>query len=117
MLHGAWTSLFIITGSFDMLADMFVFVTWIAYCAGAVGIFLLRKKMPGRPRPYKIWGHPVVTILFIVFSTFYLITTVYSDVTNYLHDRQPVINSVLGMVITAIGIPLYFYYKKKNNRN
>jgi basic amino acid/polyamine antiporter, APA family len=115
LLHGAWTSLFIITGSFDMLTDMFVFVTWIAYCAGAVGIFLLRKKMPDRPRPYKIWGHPVVTILFIAFSTFYLITTVYSDVTNYLHDRQPVINSVLGMVITAIGIPLFFYFRKKKN--
>jgi APA family basic amino acid/polyamine antiporter len=29
-LHGIWTCLFIITGSFDMLADMFVFVTWVA---------------------------------------------------------------------------------------
>lgn len=113
-LHGIWASLFIITGSFDMLADMFVFITWIAYGAGAVGIFWLRKKMPDRPRPYKIWGHPVITILFIGFSTFYLITTVYNDVTNYLHHRQPVINSVLGMAITAIGIPLFFYFKKKN---
>ena len=113
-LHAIWTSLFIITGSFDMLADMFVFITWIAYLLGAVGIFLLRKKMPDRPRPYKIWGHPVVTILFIAFSTFYLIITVYSDVTNYLNHRQPVINSLLGMVITAIGIPLYFYFKKRN---
>jgi APA family basic amino acid/polyamine antiporter len=112
-LHGIWTSLFIITGSFDMLADMFVFITWIAYCAGAVGIFLLRKKMPDRQRPYKIWGHPVVTILFIAFSAFYLIATVYNDVANYLHHRQPVINSVLGIVITALGIPLYFYFKKK----
>jgi len=115
-LHGIWTSLFIISGSFDMLADMFVFVTWIAYCAGAVGIFLLRKKMPDRSRPYKIWGHPVVTILFIGFSTFYLIITVYNDVTNYLHNRQPVINSVLGMGITAIGIPLYFYFKRGKDR-
>jgi len=115
-LHGIWTSLFIISGSFDMLADMFVFVTWIAYCAGAVGIFLLRKKMPDRSRPYKIWGHPLVTILFIGFSTFYLIITVYNDVTNYLHNRQPVINSVLGMAITAIGIPLYFYFKRGKAR-
>ena len=57
-LHAIWTSLFIITGSFDMLADMFVFITWIAYLFGAIGIFLLRKKMPDQPRPYKIWGYP-----------------------------------------------------------
>ncbi len=113
LLHGAWTCVFIITGSFDMLADMFVFITWIAYGLGAVGIFMLRRKMPQKERPYKIWGHPFVTMLFIVFSAFYLITTVYNDVTNYLADRQPVINSVLGLVITAIGIPLYFYFRKR----
>ena len=116
-LHAIWTSLFIITGSFDMLADMFVFITWIAYLFGAIGIFLLRKKMPDHPRPYKIWGYHVVPILFIAFSSFYLISTVWNDITNYLNDRQPVINSVLGLVITAIGIPLYFHFKRKKMRN
>jgi basic amino acid/polyamine antiporter, APA family len=112
-LHGIWTCIFIITGSFDMLADMFVFITWIAYGLGAVGIFMLRKKMPEKERPYKIWGHPFVTILFITFSGFYLITTVYSDISNYLANKQPVINSVLGLAITALGVPLYFYFKKR----
>jgi len=115
-LHGIWSSVFIISGSFDMLADMFVFITWIAYGAGAVGIFLLRRRMPRQPRPYKIWGHPVVTVLFILFSAFYLITTVYNDISNYINHRQPVINSVLGMVITGLGIPLYFYFKRKNSK-
>jgi APA family basic amino acid/polyamine antiporter len=114
-LHTAWTSVFIITGSFDMLADMFVFITWIAYGLGAVGIFLLRKKLPDLPRPYKIPGYPIVPLLFIAFSGFYLFSTVWNDVTNYLAHRQPVINSVLGMVITAIGVPLYFYYKNRKS--
>jgi len=112
LLHGIWASLFIITGSFDMLADMMVFITWIAYLFGAIGIFLLRKKMPDRPRPYKTWGYPWVPVLFIVFSSFFLVITVWNDVSNYINGRQPVINSVLGMAITAIGIPLYYYYRK-----
>ncbi len=115
-LHAIWTSMFIITGSFDMLADMFVFITWIAYLFGAIGIFLFRKKMPDYPRPYKTWGYPIVPLLFIGFSAFYLISTVWNDVTNYLNHRQPVINSVLGLLITAIGIPLYFYFKKKRKQ-
>lgn len=113
-LHGIWTAVFIITGSFDMLADMFVFITWIAYGLGAAGIFLLRKKMPDHPRPYKIGGYPVVPVLFVAFSAFYLITTVWNDVNNYLAHRQPVINSVLGLAITALGLPLYFYRRKKS---
>lgn len=116
-LHTTWTSMFIITGSFDMLADMFVFITWIAYLFGAVGIFMLRKKMPDQPRPYKTWGHPLVTIAFIGFSAFYLVSTVWNDITNYLNHRQPVINSVLGLLITAAGIPLYFYFKRRKDIN
>jgi APA family basic amino acid/polyamine antiporter len=111
-LHAAWTSLFIFTGTFDILGDMFVFVTWIAYCGGAVAVFLFRRDMPRQPRPYKTWGHPFVTVLFIIFSAFYLGMTIYNDVTNYLNHRQPVINSLLGIAITGIGIPLYFYFRR-----
>ena len=98
-----------------MLANMMVFISWIAYGLGAVGIFILRKKMAGKERPYRIVGHPVSTLLFIAFTAFFLVSTVYNDVTNYLNDKQPVVNSVLGMVITALGIPLYFYFRKKKN--
>ncbi|MCG2617103.1 amino acid permease [Terrimonas sp. NA20] len=112
-LHAAWTCLFIITGSFDMLADMFVFVTWIAYALGAVGIFMLRKKKTGTTLPYKSWGYPVLPFLFILFSLFYLIVTVWNDISNYINHRQPVINSLLGLLLTASGIPLYFYLRRK----
>lgn len=114
-LHCVWTSGFIITGSFDMLADMFVFISWISYGLGAAGIFLLRKKIPDHPRPYKIWGYPLVPVLFIIFSFSYLVITIWTDVTNYLEHRQPVINSLLGLAITALGVPLYFYYKRKES--
>jgi APA family basic amino acid/polyamine antiporter len=97
-----------------MLADMMVFMSWLVYGSGAAGIFLLRKKMPGTARPYKIWGHPAVTILFILFSAFFLIVTVYNDITNYMNNRQPVVNSILGIIITAMGIPFYFYFRRKS---
>lgn len=116
-LHAFWIFLFIITGSFDMLADMMVFMSWLVYGLGAVGIFLLRKKMPGTARPYKIWGHPAVTILFILFAALFLTVTVYNDITNYLNKRQPVVNSLLGIVITAMGIPFYFYYRQKAKKS
>jgi len=115
-LHGSWIAVLIISGSFDMLADMMVFISWIAYGLGAVGIFMLRKKMPQAERPYKIWMHPFVTLLFILFTTLFLVITVYNDITNYLNDRQPIVNSLLGIVIVALGIPFYFYYRSKKKR-
>ena len=113
VLHCVWICMFIITGSFDMLADMMVFMTWIFYGLGAVGIFILRKKMASAERPYKIWMHPFVTVLYIAFTAFFLGATIYNDVTNYLAGTQPVVNSLLGLLITALGIPFYFYYRRK----
>lgn len=113
-LHGTWTSVLILTGSFDLLADMFVFITWIAYTLGAIGIIYWRIKYPEKYRPYKIWGHPVTTLAFISFSLFYLGATVYKDVQMYQRGLQPVINSLLGLCITILGLPLYYYFRKKN---
>ncbi|MEO7767388.1 MAG: amino acid permease [Ferruginibacter sp.] len=110
-LHGVWTSLFVLTGSFDMLTDLFVFITWIFYGFGAVGIFILRKKMPDAERPYKAWGYPVAPAIFVLFSAFYFVITLYTDIDNYITGKTHFISSVFGLVLTALGIPLYFYFK------
>lgn len=112
-LHGIWTSVFALTGSFDMLTDLFVFITWIFYGFGAAGIFILRKKMPDAERPYKAWGYPVAPAIFIIFSAFYFAFTLYSDIDNYLAGKTHFISSLFGLALTAMGVPLYFYFKKK----
>lgn len=112
-LHGIWAAFLIISGSFDMLADMFTFVTWAVYLLGAIGIIILRKRMPDQPRPYKVWGYPVVPWLFIAFASFYVVSTIVNDVNNYINGRVPVINSLLGLSVTALGVPVYWYLGKK----
>jgi len=113
-LHGIWSSILIFSGSFDMLADMFTFVAWVAYLLGAVGLFILRRKLPDHPRPYKTWGYPLVPLLFIAFAAFYVVSTVWNDISLYIAGKTAVINSLLGLLITALGIPLYLYFRKKH---
>jgi APA family basic amino acid/polyamine antiporter len=113
-LHGIWSSILIFSGSFDMLADMFTFVAWVAYLLGAVGLFILRRKLPDHPRPYKAWGYPLVPLLFIAFAAFYVVSTIWNDISLYAAGKTPVINSLLGLLITALGIPLYVYFRKKH---
>ena len=115
LLHGIWSCILIISGSFDMLADMFTFISWISYLMGAVGIFILRKKMPHTTRPYKAWGYPLLAALFIGFASFYVVSTIWNDVNNYNTGKAPVINSLLGLAITALGIPLYWYFKVRKS--
>ncbi|MBO9634076.1 MAG: amino acid permease [Chitinophagaceae bacterium] len=115
-LHFAWASLLVISGSFDMLADMFTFIAWVAYIFGAIGVFVLRRKMPDHPRPYKVWGYPVVPLLFIAFATFYVVSTIMNDVNKYNSGETRVINSLLGLAITALGVPLYLYFRRSRTK-
>jgi APA family basic amino acid/polyamine antiporter len=116
-LHAIWSALLVISGSFDMLTDMFVFVSWIFYAVIAIGLFILRKKMKHTIRPYKVWGYPVVPALFILFTISYLCLTVYNDVKNYVEGRSPLIHSLFGLGLTLTGVPFYFYFRKKKRQH
>jgi APA family basic amino acid/polyamine antiporter len=83
-----------------------MFVAIFFWIAGTASVFTLRKKRPDLPRPYKTWGYPVMPIVFIVASAGILINTFF---------EKPV-ESLAGFGITMIGIPVYFYRKKRPNR-
>jgi APA family basic amino acid/polyamine antiporter len=119
IVQSVWTSILILSGTFDTLTDMLIFVSWIFYGLGAYGVFVLRKKQPDTPRPYKVWGYPVVPMIFVLFSALFVFMTLYNDINNYiLNNFQPgeprIIKSVFGLLFVAIGIPFYIYFKKRN---
>lgn len=112
-LQGFWACLLVLIGSFDMLMDLFVFITWIFYGFAAYGIFIFRKKMPDAERPYKMKGYPYLPVIFIAFAIMYVVITLYNDINNYQLGKTTIINSVFGLALTSAGIPLYFYFKKR----
>ncbi len=111
-LNAGWSVLLIFSGSFDMLTDMLIFVSWFFYGMSALGVLILRKKMKDTPRPYKVWGYPLVPLVFVSFTVFFLCSTMYNDIYNYYNGTAPVVNALLGTVITCIGIPLYLFSRK-----
>lgn len=115
-LHGVWISLFIFSGSFDLLADMYIFVTWMAYALAAFAIFKLRKRNPDANRSYRVWAHPFTTGLFILFSLAYLVITLVNDVYLFKMGEKPVINSLVGLVFVLAGLPIYAYFERKNKK-
>jgi APA family basic amino acid/polyamine antiporter len=96
-----------------MHMDMFVFITWIFYGFVAYAIFIFRKKLPLADRPYRIKGYPYLPIIFIVFTALYIVVTFYNDISGYRAGTSPIINSVFGLLLTFIGIPFYWYFKRQ----
>jgi APA family basic amino acid/polyamine antiporter len=109
--------LLLFSGTFDTLTDTLIFVSWIFYAAGAYGVFVLRRKMPDAPRPYKVPGYPFVPWIFVLFAVLYLLFTIYNDVVAYqaavAQGKPAMINSAFGTVLVLIGTPIYFFYRSR----
>jgi APA family basic amino acid/polyamine antiporter len=95
--------IYILSGSFNTLTDLLVFVLWIFFTMGVYGIFILRKKFPQEKGLYKVPFYPITPIVGIVGGAYILISTVIDNP----------INSFIGIGITLLGLPVYYYNSKK----
>ncbi len=116
-VQGVWSILLLFSGTFDTLTDTLIFVSWIFYAAGAYGVFVLRRREPDAPRPYKVPGYPFVPWVFVLFSLLYLGFTVYNDLVAYraavAAGKPALINSAFGLALVFIGTPIYFFYRAR----
>lgn len=102
MILSIWAAALALSGTFDQLTDMTVFSMWIFYALGAGALFVLRRKMPDAPRPYRTIGYPLVPLLFLVAAVLLVVNTLVAS---------PV-ESVTGLLLIALGLPIYFYYRR-----
>ncbi len=98
-----WASLLCLSGKYGDLLDYVMFAVMLFYILTIAGIFILRKKQPDAERPYKAWGFPVVPIIYIVLAVLFCINLIYSKPQN----------SLPGLGIVLLGIPIFFYWQSR----
>ncbi|MCB2298842.1 amino acid permease [Clostridium tagluense] len=103
ILIGVIAIVMTLSGNFNQLTDLLVFVLWIFYVMTFIAVMVLRKKKPDLIRPYKVPLYPVIPIIAIVGGLYIIINTMFT---------QP-LNAGLGLVVTAIGLPIYYMRKNK----
>jgi len=106
LIQAVWASILTLLGTFEQIFTFTMFIAIAFWIAATASVFTLRKKLPDLPRPYKTWGYPVVPAIFIVASCGILLNTLL---------EKPV-EAVAGLLLTALGIPAYFYWKQRLKR-
>jgi basic amino acid/polyamine antiporter, APA family len=101
-LSGGLAIAYIWVRTFEQLAAQFVIGMWLFYTLAAVGLIVLRIKRPDAARPYRIWGYPVVPIVFVIGAGGLLVNTLW---------ELPGITSA-NLAVMLAGIPLYFLWKR-----
>ena len=98
-----WGCILVLSGTFDQLTDMVIFAVFVFYGATAFGVFVLRKRMPDAPRPYKVWGYPIVPAIVVLFSATLFINTIIA------RPRE----AGIGLVLMFTGVPMWYWFNRK----
>ncbi len=97
-------SLWALSGKYGNLLDMISFVVVVFYMLTIIGIFILRKKRPDAPRPYKAFGYPFLPVIYIIMGVaFCVLLIIYKP--EYTWP---------GLIIVLLGIPVYYMVAKKD---
>lgn len=107
VVQGTWTSVLCISGTYGQLLDYIVFAVLVFYILTIGSIFVLRKKRPDAPRPYRAIGYPILPALYIVMA-------LYIDFVLLLYKPQ---YTWPGLFIVLLGIPVYLLWKRHKEVN
>ena len=100
-IQGLWSIVLVASGTFEELYTYVISTGWIFYGAAVFAVVILRRRMPELARPYRVWGYPVLPI---VFSLAALAIVINSLITKP-HE------SLIGFGIVLAGIPIYLVWK------
>jgi APA family basic amino acid/polyamine antiporter len=90
--------IFVVFGrTFERVITVLAFFFVANYTLSFISVFVLRRREPDTPRPYRAWGYPWTTALALIGSIAFLIGAILSDTTN----------SLMALVVLALSYPAY----------
>lgn len=95
--------LFIVFGqSFGRVITVLAFFFVANYILSFISLFVLRRREPDRPRPYRAWGYPVTPALALIGSVLFLVGAIAADTKN----------STYALLLLAVSYPVFRLVKK-----
>ncbi len=102
-----WSCALVLSGRYDQIFTYVMFISVIAYGAAASSIFVLRRKRPDAPRPYRCPGYPWVPLAYCLICLLWALNTL----------RERPIESLAGIGIMLLGTPAYLYWRAENRKS
>jgi amino acid transporter len=93
---------FVSVRTFEELAEAFILGLWPFFMLAVLAVFHLRRRDPGRARPYRTLGYPVVPAIFLLVSVAILVSALVSEPLSTLFS--------FGMIV--LGIPVFYGWRR-----
>jgi len=102
LLQAVWAMVLCLSGTYETLGAYAMFAAWLFYGATVVGAIVLRMNRPEAERPYRMWGYPVLPVVFAVVAFGFVVNTAVTD-------WKPALS---GSALIAAGIPVYWLWRR-----
>jgi APA family basic amino acid/polyamine antiporter len=82
-----------------------------------MSLFVLRRREPNAPRPFRAWGYPVAPAIFTIASFLIVVNALWSDLIVPIQTDAPWGPAAAGLVIIGLGVPIYFFFAGRASRS
>ncbi|HSE16521.1 MAG TPA: APC family permease [Pyrinomonadaceae bacterium] len=82
---------------FDTVITVLAFFFVVNYILSFVSLFVLRRREPDKPRPYRAWGYPITPALALIGSVLFLAGAI----------RAETRLSIYALVLLAVSYPVF----------
>jgi APA family basic amino acid/polyamine antiporter len=105
----------ILTGSRDTLANYVGFAITLFAGIAVAAVFVLRRREPDAPRPFKALGYPIAPAVFAIASGLIVLNALWTDLLVPIVRGGPWGPTAAGMLVIAAGLPVYALFARRSS--
>jgi APA family basic amino acid/polyamine antiporter len=109
VLQSVWAVVIALTGKYEQILNFFVPIDFLFFGLSATCLFVLRHRdqhVPPKHPGFRVPGHPLTTIVFILSCWAIVVNTLYK------YPR----NSFIGVFILLLGVPVYLLWQRRQDQ-
>ena len=112
LAQALWSSVLVLSGGASALTNYTGFAVVLFAGVAVAALFVLRRREPDAPRPFKAWGYPLAPAVFTIASLAIVANAVWSDLLQPIRTGGPWGPSAAGVLIIGAGIPVFWWVKR-----
>jgi len=102
--QGLWSSILVLCGTLSQLVSYTGFAVVLFSAVAVTCVFVLRRRDPGAPRPFRAWGYPWAPAIFVLACL--------AMVVNEMMRNGA--TALVGAAVIAAGVPVYFFFGRRH---
>jgi basic amino acid/polyamine antiporter, APA family len=98
-----WSAVLVSSASLSQLVSYTGFAVVLFSAVAVAALFVLRRREPEAPRPFRAWGYPWAPATFVVASAMMLVNEI----------MRNGVTALAGLAVIAAGVPVYFGFARR----